>query len=283
MTGTVCDATTSGVSSSSRRREYVAAAANASAAAAPTRKPAAASEIVTSAARTKSMGSAASSASTADGGGKTYGRDVHSAHDQLGAERECQQQAEHRRDGRRARRGGVRRTQPACGEAARTVARSCRSCLHACLPVTKTTKPGPTLRRARAPRIRGHSMRRRHPVHHAGRVGTLSGGRSSGSRIVLRPHLPASELALAVASRSLRPRSQRRVRAGLAPASLWWPSRAPPSAADARRGDPARSSRARRVGRAAPAAARAAADIVRVATTQTARSTMADEGPTNLR
>ena len=72
-------------------------------------------------------------------------------------------------------------------------------------------------------------MRRHCPVHHAGRVGTLSGGRSSGSRIVLGPHLPAGSPA--VVSRSLRPRSQRRVRAGLAPASLWWPSRAPPSAA----------------------------------------------------
>ncbi len=30
-------------------------------------------------------------------------------------------------------------------------------------------KPGPTLRRARAPRFRGRGMRRRRPVHHAGR------------------------------------------------------------------------------------------------------------------
>ena len=63
-----------------------------------------------------------------------------------------------------------------------------------------------------------------------------SGGRSSGSRIVLRPRLPAS--ALAVASRSLRPRSQRRVRAGLAPASLGGPRgrlQAPRMLDDARR------------------------------------------------
>ena len=134
-----------------------------------------------------------------------------------------------RRAGRPRARGGAR---PARGDArAAAPPASVTAVSHACLPVTQTTKPGPTLRRARAPRFRGHSMRRRHPVHHAGRVGTLSGGRSSGSRIVLRPRLPASELA--VASRSLRPRSQRRVRAGLAPASLKWPSRAPPSAADA--------------------------------------------------
>lgn len=42
--------------------------------------------------------------------------------------------------------------------------------------------------------------------------------RSSGFRIVLRPRLPVSELT--VASCGLRPRSQRRVHAGLSPASL---------------------------------------------------------------
>lgn len=61
-------------------------------------------------------------------------------------------------------------------------------------------------------------MRRRRPVYHAGRVDNALEDRSSGSRIVLRPRLPASKLA--VASRGLRPRSQRRVRADFAPASL---------------------------------------------------------------
>ena len=55
------------------------------------------------------------------------------------------------------------------------------------LPVSKTTKPGPTLRRARASRVRGHSRRRRRLVHHARtrrshtlEAGLLAPGSSSG-------------------------------------------------------------------------------------------------------
>ena len=102
MTGTVCDATTSGVSSWSRRREWVAAAANASARRAE-QQAAAASEIVTSAARAKSSGSAASSPARPTAAVR-HRADVQGAHHQRRAERERDEQPERRGNGRPARR-----------------------------------------------------------------------------------------------------------------------------------------------------------------------------------
>ena len=138
------------------------------------------------------------------------------AHDEFGAERQGDEQAESsrgwpttgkiaERDARSRRAAARRLAPPALVTAAMPASRS-----------PKRQSPGPTLRRALGP-----PFSRRHTPppsrsprdDHAGRVGTLSGGASGSPGIVLRPHLPASELA--VASRSLRPRSQRRVRAVL--------------------------------------------------------------------
>ena len=73
-------------------------------------------------------------------------------------------------DARRAR--GARRAPDGAGSPPAGAAAPVAAAPHACLRLSTTTKPGPTLRLARAPRFRGHSMRRRRPVHHAGRVGS---------------------------------------------------------------------------------------------------------------
>ena len=160
MTGTVCDATTSGVSSSSRRREWIAAAANASASAAPSTKPAAAS-------RDGDQGRAHEEHGVRRQLGQHRGRrrehvrrDAQRAHDQLGAEREGDEQDERDPDGGRAGGPAAARARPASADAPPRGARTCRSCPHACLRSRKRQSPGRHFRLARAPRFRGHSMRR---------------------------------------------------------------------------------------------------------------------------
>ena len=143
MTGTVCDATTSGVSSSSRRREWVAAAANASATAAPTRKPGGGLGHRDQRGADEEQRLRRELGEHRRGRREDVGRDVQGAHDDLGAERERDEHAERgheeRRAGRRATRGAEATRDDATPGAARLP-----SLLLACLP------PGPENDKARA-------------------------------------------------------------------------------------------------------------------------------------